>query len=626
MIDPVELFLGPAGEHGEWLIELLDRVTRSHVAWRKELHGKSPERLRPVGNTQRKECEDHLDELLDRLRKNVPWFCERYAGHMNSDVFLPAVVGYLAAMLGNPNNVAHDGGPATTEMECEVIDALGRMLGLGQGAWGHLASGGTLANIEALWVARNTKYLPLAIQRVAHLVGVNVPVELPNGRVRPLVEPGIDVETDEWELLNLEPAQVLALARAVADAVGDHPRMAALLSEQTGPLVTGLFGSRPSVVLVPATRHYSWDKAADVLGLGRHRVMPVPVDASFRMSVTELRRRLRAIRAARTPVVAVVAVVGSTEEGAIDPLGAVLDIREEFAREEQPLSFWIHADAAYGGYLRTLCIDESGRERSLEAIRQELAWPSRGVHSALSALGRVDSVTVDPHKLGYIPYGAGAVLFRDRRVREIVRMIAPYAFHDHPEGRGGDSSLGRYTLEGSRPGAVAAAVWYAMRMVPLHAAGHGRLLVEPLRGALALYRRLESLGTLVHAGRRVQLAPLTEPDATIVCFCAADPDEPTLSRACALTRGIASQLVMKRDGEMPGWPTISSTRLSLEVFGSDLRPLMRRLGITVEDSDALDVIRVVVMHPWAERARVAERLVTTLVEQAVPSALATKGL
>ncbi|WP_394621040.1 pyridoxal phosphate-dependent decarboxylase family protein [Lentzea sp. JNUCC 0626] len=96
-----------------------------------------------------------LAELQDRLRDNYPFFHPRYAGQMLKPPHPAAVVGYLSAMLINPNNHALDGGPATATMEREVVSDLARMFGYTDQHLGHLTSSGTIANLEALFVARS---------------------------------------------------------------------------------------------------------------------------------------------------------------------------------------------------------------------------------------------------------------------------------------------------------------------------------------------------------------------------------------------------------------------------------------------------------------------------------------
>ena len=91
-------------------------------------------------------------EFAERLRDNYPFFHPRYAGQMLKPPHPAAVAGYLAAMLINPNNHALDGGPATAAMEKEAVAQLAAMFGCEH--LGHLTSSGTIANLEALYVAR----------------------------------------------------------------------------------------------------------------------------------------------------------------------------------------------------------------------------------------------------------------------------------------------------------------------------------------------------------------------------------------------------------------------------------------------------------------------------------------
>jgi glutamate/tyrosine decarboxylase-like PLP-dependent enzyme len=92
-------------------------------------------------------------ELTERLHDNYPFFHPRYAGQMLKPPHPAAVAGYLTAMLINPNNHALDGGPATAKLEKEAVAQLATMFGL-PAHLGHLTSSGTIANLEALFVAR----------------------------------------------------------------------------------------------------------------------------------------------------------------------------------------------------------------------------------------------------------------------------------------------------------------------------------------------------------------------------------------------------------------------------------------------------------------------------------------
>src|SRR5215510_13594123 len=96
-----------------------------------------------------------LAGFAERLRENYPYFHPSYAGQMLKPPHPAAIAGYLAAMQVNPNNHALDGGPATAAMEKEVVAQLATMFGYGEHL-GHLTTSGTIANLEALYVARET--------------------------------------------------------------------------------------------------------------------------------------------------------------------------------------------------------------------------------------------------------------------------------------------------------------------------------------------------------------------------------------------------------------------------------------------------------------------------------------
>lgn len=155
--------------------------------------------------------------------------------------------------------------------------------------------------------------------------------------------------------------------------------------------------------------------------------------------------------AEQQPVYSVVAVIGTTEEGAVDPLHEILALRQRF--QAHGLSFLVHADAAWGGYFATMLPREltpmeeaqagsmAGQDESVDGIVPDL--PLRpGTQQGLFALRYCDSITVDPHKSGYIPYPAGALAYRDGRIKNLVTWTAPVL------SRGSVTSIGIFGVEG----------------------------------------------------------------------------------------------------------------------------------------------------------------------------------
>lgn len=163
-----------------------------------------------------------------------------------------------------------------------------------------------------------------------------------------------------------------------------------------------------------------------------------------------LQRRLESKRA----VFAVVALIGSTEVGAVDPLSQILAMRRRY--QAQGLSFLVHADAAWGGYFTTMLPrDGNGfpiTSAQASQLKETMPVPlhamrlSDETEDALAELRHTDSITVDPHKAGYAPYPAGGVVYRDKRMGNLVSWTPPYLTHESDENLGMVGLQGRYAL------------------------------------------------------------------------------------------------------------------------------------------------------------------------------------
>ena len=325
-----------------------------------------------------------LAEAAHRLGDNFPYFHPLYAGQMLKPPHPVARAAYALAMAINPNNHARDGGRASSQMEIEAVAGIARMFGWTE-FLGHLTSSGTLANLEALWVAGQ-----------------------------------------------------LAPGRRI---VG---------SEQA---------------------HYTHQRISAVLRLD---YSSVAADNRGRMDMEALETELE-----RGGVGTVVVTLGTTAIGAVDPLPEVLALRRRYG-------FRVHVDAAYGGYFRL--------------IQEALNLPAR---QAYAAIDQADSIVVDPHKHGLQPYGCGCVLFRDPEVGRFYKHDSPYTYFTskelrlHPGGEqsfaGGAVHLGEISLECSRAGAAAVALWATQRLLPLEPGGEfARGLARGRAAALELDRRLRT--------------------------------------------------------------------------------------------------------------------------------------
>ena len=115
---------------------------------------------------------------------------------------------------------------------------------------------------------------------------------------------------------------------------------------------SGKFINKLGKWIVPQTKHYSWVKALDISGVGLDQMISIPVQSNYRMNVDKLEEAIRDLIEKKIPILGVVAVVGSTEEGAVDNVDKIVALREQLKKEG--VYFYLHVDAAYGGYARTL--------------------------------------------------------------------------------------------------------------------------------------------------------------------------------------------------------------------------------------------------------------------------------
>jgi glutamate/tyrosine decarboxylase-like PLP-dependent enzyme len=332
-----------------------------------------------------------------RLRDNYPYHHPLYVGQMLKPPHPVAAIAYALAMTLNPNNHALDGGRASSAMEKEAVAAIGRMFGW-ETCLGHLCGGGTMANLEALWIARE-----------------------------------------------LHPGKTIAAS---------------------------------------VQAHYTHGRMARVLGV---EFQPIDIDPRGRMDVKALESALAA-----GTLGTVVVTLGTTAAGAVDPLDQILALRSRYR-------FRVHVDAAYGGYFK---------------LAGNLGDEAR---RAFDRIDQADSIVVDPHKHGLQPYGCGCVLFRDPSVGTIYQHDSPYTYFSSPE-----LHLGEISLECSRPGAAAVALWTTMRMLPLAPGGEfARGLEAGREAALSLHAALS---------RDPRFAPLFAPELDIVTWAVRAPSATVASK------------------------------------------------------------------------------------------------
>jgi tyrosine decarboxylase / aspartate 1-decarboxylase len=400
-----------------------------------------------VTNTDQEALLRVLSEVAERLKDNYPYFHPYYAGQMLKPPHPVARLAYMLALWINPNNHALDGGRASSQMEKEAVAEIARMFDW-ETYLGHLTSGGTFANLEALWIA---------------------------GQLNP-----------------------------------------------TGKIVAS------------QQAHYTHSRISAVLKLDFEAIT---CDQSGRMNVSALEQRLK-----QGGIGTVVATLGTTATGSIDPLPELLDLREKYG-------FRLHVDAAYGGYFKLV-------DNLTEETRR-----------AYALLHQVDSIVVDPHKHGLQPYGCGCILFKDPGVGRFYKHDSPYTYFSSDE-----LHLGEISLECSRAGASAVGLWATQKLLPLAPGGdfaHG--LERSREAAQILFGKLQADPRFITA---------FSPELDIVIWA---PRAASVSQASALAREIFAEAEKNH-------LYLALANLPVEFFD------LRATGME-SDRDTITCLRSVLMKP-----------------------------
>ncbi|MBW4447036.1 MAG: putative pyridoxal-dependent aspartate 1-decarboxylase [Spirirestis rafaelensis WJT71-NPBG6] len=345
----------------------------------------------------------------------------RFIGHMTSA--LPSFVRPLAKLMTamNQNAVKIETAKALSFCEREALAMLHRLvynfsenfyaqhIQNNQSTLGILVSGGTVANITALWCARNASLKA------------------------------------KDEFLGVEKA---GLAAAL-----------------------DFYGYKGAVVIGSELMHYSFDKAADLMGIGTDSLIRIPSDRHNRVNIDALQKAVANCHAQNLLIIAIVGVAGTTDSGGLDSLAEIADIA-------QHAQVHFHVDAAWGG---PLIFSQQHRHK-------------------LAGIERADSVTIDGHKQLYLPMGIGMVLLRDPQLASAIEKQASYTM------RKGSFDLGKRALEGSRPG-MALFLHAGLNLIGLK--GYEFLIDEGIRKTKYMADRICSMS---------EFQLLAEPDTNLLIY------------------------------------------------------------------------------------------------------------
>lgn len=548
-------FLGPKAENADWVKELFLDIFDQWFEWRESLYTQDGNVITEQDQRQtlfierKRRFKQFLKTISNRFQSEVPNFTPRYIGHMNNEISLPGLMGHVISLLHNPNNISGEASRVGIVIENEAISDLAEMIGFDEKeARGHFTSGGTVANFEgalrararfARWMAlgaylRKNQLIGLSLMEAAHM-GWQRYDELMNRF-------GLDEKAiSEFHYLENNPIEIAGQYQEIFE------------SKYRGP-----------VILVPNNKHYSWKKAASFLGLGLEAFWSVELNRFGKMSVADLRNKIEKAKAENRPVMMVVSVAGTTEMGDFDPIDKVADLLDEY-RETRGLHIWHHVDAAYGGYFCSL-------------PRIESEFVSRELLNALDGMRLANSITIDPHKLGYVPYSSGAFICADKREYFAQKIDAPYIKFDE------NRDKGTQTLEGSRSAAGAVSTWLTSKSIGLNADGYGRILELTMKSRMRLQQLLEV------AHPMIRVAPYSE--TNVLCFCLAEDGE-AVSESNRKTEKIYERFSSAKNNEY----FVSQTNLNWDAYKDYLRDYTREWNAQ-KDTQKLTLIRMVLMNPF----------------------------
>lgn len=403
----------------------------------------------PTLEVSDEKIEATFNRLAQRLKCNFPFHHPAYAGQMLKPPHPLTWAAYAMAMSINPNNHALDGGPPSSEMEKEAVNDLAHFFGYGDEFLGHLTASGTIANLEALWIARES-----------------------------------------------------------------HPDKKIAFSSQA---------------------HYTHERMCSVLRVEGVKI-PVFEDGTFDLNSIDT-----------DTIGTIVVTLGTTGLGEVEPLDQILPWAKEHGIR-------IHIDAAYGGFFRTL--------KDTDLI-DGTSW---------KLMEHADSIVVDPHKHGLQPYGCGCVLFKDPKVGKFYKHDSPYTYFTSE-----DLHLGEISLECSRAGAAAVALWTTLQLFPLkETEGFGPILNKCRNAALKMYELTNS---------SPKFKPFKKPELDILGYFPSDVS--TTSEISLKSKEIFDQGMKDRSFYL------SLYRIPVEVF-TKLHPEFK------VDSEDVTILRSVFMKPEHE--------------------------
>lgn len=534
-------FLGPQSENSEWLMKQTYLLMQDLFDWRKNCFPRDgvaishTDKRNTLFLKKQKGLATKIQYLSNLYKKEVPKFSPRYIGHMFSELTLPGITGHMIALLHNPNNVCSDASRVGLKLEKQCIDSLSKMIGyLPQYSAGHFTSGGTIANFEAVLRAKKRVALWLGMGTfVKKFHNVNIPL--------------FDAAHMGWDRYSNYNKKYKSFAQWFTEFENNNSLFEETVSEVFKINYTG------PVIIIPEHAHYSWQKSCEYFSFEKKNVCIIPLNKYFQMDPKFLENKIKVFKNNNKPIALIVSVLSTTEFGTIDPLYDIFTIMKKLGQKNH---LWNHLDAAYGGFLLTLKDDNKN----------------------LMAAKHFQSLTIDPHKLGYIPYSSGTFICKNKRDYYYQKIDAPYVDFNKK------LDTGPQTIEGSRSATGVTATWLTANTIGLTKGGLGQILKKSISNKTTLEKKIR-----LKFNKKIYIPNGLH--SNILCFSIKGKSK-SLKAINKQTLSFYKKLSRKQSSF-----TVSKTTLDLSTKYSCFKVSLLKDKIILDDSSMV-FIRLCLMNPF----------------------------
>lgn len=543
-------FLGPKSENSDWLMEQTRMLMEDLFLWRKNYFPKDGKAISDADKNnylflkKQKKLTAKIQYLSNLYKKEVPKFSPRYIGHMFSELTLPGITGHIIALLHNPNNVCSDASRIGLKLEKESIQSLSKMIGYkpNQSA-GHFTSGGTIANFEAVLRAK---------RRVRRWLAMGAYIKKYHNAHISLFE----AAHMGWDCYAAFNRRYKVFNKWYARFDNDDRFFEKTISEVFNIDYMG------PVIIIPEHAHYSWQKACEYFSFQKDSICVVPLNSHLQMDDIFLKKQIDYYRSRNIPIAAVISVLSTTEFGTIDPLNNISECIKSIERKK--LYIWTHLDAAYGGFLLTLKDDK-------DILKKQHFKNMIGAK-------QFNSITIDPHKLGYIPYSSGTFICKNQKDYYYQKIDAPYVdFHKKLD-------IGPQTIEGSRSATGVTATWLTGNTIGFNKNGLGQIIKKTVTNKEKLEKKI-----ILKFKNKIYFPQGMH--SNILCFAIKAKDS-SLKTINKQTLGFYNELSLKKSKF-----TVSKTTLDFNRKYFNFKKTLVEKKIICDDSSMV-FIRLCLMNPF----------------------------